>query len=159
MFAKLDLYRANVQKIFCSASIHNNVANTFKKAVNNIINVQLERNIFTNNKIKHSVVYTKDNGDSFKTLQELLKVINPYLCIIFANTRPEVERIYSFLLEQGLSVGMLHKDMETRARKQMFSKLNHNEFKYLVATDIASRGLDIDGVSDVISFGLPKEDI
>ncbi|MCQ3914902.1 MAG: C-terminal helicase domain-containing protein [Mycoplasmoidaceae bacterium] len=81
------------------------------------------------------------------------------MCIIFANTKQDVEKIYSMLLAKGLEVGMLHKDMETRDRKQMFSKLNRNQFKYLVATDLASRGLDIDGVSDVISFGLPKEDI
>ena len=159
MFSKLDLYRNDIQKVFCSASIHNNVANTFKKAVGNIINVQLERNIFTNNKINHAIVYQKNNENPFETLKQLLKVINPYMCIIFANTKQDVQKIYAYMLEQHLSVGMLHKDMETRARKQMFSKLNNNEFKYLVATDLASRGLDIDGVSDVISFGLPKEDI
>lgn len=159
MFAKLDLYKSNVQKVFCSASIHNNVSNTFKKAIGNLETVQLQKNIFTNNKIKHCVVYQKDNADPYKTLEALLEVINPYMCIIFANTKQDVEKIYSSLLSKGLSVGMLHKDMETRERKQMFSKLNRNEFKYLVATDLASRGLDIDGVSDVISFGLPKEDI
>ena len=159
MFGKLDLYKSNVQKVFCSASIHNNVSNTFKKAIGNLETVQLQKNIFTNNKIKHCVVYQKDNADPYKTLEALLEVINPYMCIIFANTKQDVEKIYSSLLSKGLSVGMLHKDMETRERKQMFSKLNRNEFKYLVATDLASRGLDIDGVSDVISFGLPKEDI
>ena len=159
MFAKLDLYRSNVQKVFCSASIHNNVANTFNRAVKNIINVQLEKNIYSNAKIKHAIVYQKDNKNPLDTLQKLLQVINPYLCIIFANTKQDVEMIYSLLLNNNASVGMLHKDMETRERKQVFSKLNNNEYKYLVATDLASRGLDIDGVSDVISFGLPKEDI
>lgn len=159
MFAKLDLYKNNVQKIFCSASIHSNVSNTFKKAVHDLIPIQLEKNIFSNDKIKHCVVYQKDNNDSYNTLEQLLEVINPYMCIIFANTKQDVEKIYSMLLAKGLEVGMLHKDMETRDRKQVFSKLNRNQFKYLVATDLASRGLDIDGVSDVISFGLPKEDI
>lgn len=159
IFTKLDLYKEDVQKVFCSASIHSNVANTFKSAVANLVSIQLEKNIFSNDKIKHCIVYQKDNHDSFKTLEQLLNVINPYMCIIFANTKQDVEKIYSLLLAKGLEVGMLHKDLETRERKQVFSKLNHNEFKYLVATDLASRGLDIDGVSDVISFGLPKEDI
>lgn len=159
MFAKLDLYRNDIQKVFCSASIHNNIANTFKKAVPNIINVQLEKNIFTNKQIKHAIVYQKDNDKPFETLKQLINVINPYLCLIFANTKQDVEKIYSLLLDKGLEVGMLHKDLPTRERKQVFSKLNNNEYKYLIATDLASRGLDIDGVSDVISFGLPKEDI
>ncbi|MCQ3907872.1 MAG: DEAD/DEAH box helicase [Mycoplasmoidaceae bacterium] len=159
MFNKLDLFNNKVQKVFCSASIHNNIANTFNRVVHNIVNVQLEKNIFSNSNIKHAIVYQKDNANSLQTLQQLLKTINPYLCIIFANTKEGVETIYSLLLKEHDDVGMLHKDMETRERKQVFSKLNNNEFKYLVATDLASRGLDIDGVSDVISFGLPKEDI
>ncbi len=159
MFTKLDLYRSGIQKVFCSASINNNVANTFNRAVNNIINVQLEKNIYTNSKIHHCVVYQKDNSNPFKTLEHLINVINPYLCIIFSNTKEDVQKIYSLLLNKKLSVGMLHKDLETRERKQVFAKLNNNEYQYLVATDLASRGLDIDGVSDVISFGLPKEDI
>lgn len=159
LFSKLNLYNNQVQKVFCSASIHNNVSNTFKKAVSNLTSIQLEKNIFENKQIKHCLVYQKDNTDPYKTLEQLLEVINPYMCIIFANTKQDVEKIYSQLLAKGLEVGMLHKDMTTRDRKQMFSKLNNNQFKYLVATDLASRGLDIDGVSDVISFGLPKEDI
>ncbi|MCQ3908901.1 MAG: DEAD/DEAH box helicase [Mycoplasmoidaceae bacterium] len=159
MFSKLNLYTNDVQKVFCSASIHSNVSNTFKHAVKNLTSIQLEKNIFENKQIKHCVVYQKDNSDPYQTLEQLIDIINPYICIVFANTKQEVEKIYSMLLAKGLEVGMLHKDMETRDRKQMFSKLNNNEFKYLVATDLASRGLDIDGVSEVISFGLPKEDI
>lgn len=159
IFSKLDLYTNNVQKVFCSASINANVASVFKKTVNELKVIQLEKNIFTNNNINHCVVYLKDNNDPYKTLDQLLQVINPYMCIIFANTKDEVEKIYSNLLEKGLEVGMLHKDIPTRQRKQVFSKLNNNQYKYLVATDLASRGLNIDGVSDVISFSLPKEDI
>lgn len=159
IFSKLNLYRTNVQKVFCSASIHNTIANIFKKTVNNLLTIQLERNIFRNNKINHSIVYAKVNEDPMVTFNSLIETINPYLCIIFANTKQDVEKIYKSLLAKHLAVGMLHKDMDTRDRKQVFNKLNRNEFKYLVATDLASRGLDIDGVSDVISYNLPKEDI
>jgi len=159
IFDKLDLYRKDIQKTFFSASIHNTIANTFKKAVGNIISIQLEKNIFTNNKIEHSIVYRNNNDKPLETLKELLKIINPYVCIIFANTKKEVENIYSYMLNANYNVAMLHKDLNPRERKQVFNGVRNNQFKYLVATDLASRGLDIDGVSDVISFGLPKEDI
>ena len=159
IFTDLNLYTQGVQKIFCSASIHQNIANTFKRSVDNLLTIQLEKSIYTNKQISHAIVYQKDNANPFNTLEQLLKVINPYMCIIFANTKQDVEKIYKLLFAQGFKVGLLHKDLETRQRKQMFSKLKNNEFKYLVATDLASRGLDIDGVSDVISFGLPIEDI
>jgi len=159
LFDKLNLYRNDIQKTFFSASIHNTVANTFKKAVGNIVSIQLEKNIFTNNKIEHSIVYQKNNDKPIETLKALLKIINPYVCIIFANTKKEVENIYAMMLNAHMDVAMLHKDLNPRERKQVFNRVKNNEFKYLVATDLASRGLDIDGVSDVISFGLPKEDI
>jgi ATP-dependent RNA helicase CshB len=54
---------------------------------------------------------------------------------------------------------MLHKDLTTRERKNTFKDINANKLQYLVATDLASRGIDVVGADVVISFGLPDEDI
>ena len=77
--------------------------------------------------------------------------------MIFANTREEVVGIAKRLREDGLKVGEIHGDLEPRERRQMMRRINNNEFQYIVATDIAARGIDIDGASHVINYQLPKE--
>ncbi|MBQ6970149.1 hypothetical protein IJQ19_00765 [bacterium] len=54
---------------------------------------------------------------------------------------------------------MLHNDLDDRTRKNIFKQLKNNHYKYLVATDLASRGIDLEGVSDIISYNLPKDDL
>jgi ATP-dependent RNA helicase CshB len=93
------------------------------------------------------------------TLLGLLKNINPYFCIIFANTKNIANEIYERLLNNGNNVTLLHKDLTTRQRKNIYQDLQNHNFQYLVATDLASRGLDIEGADVVISYGLPEDDI
>lgn len=148
-----------LQKIALSASIDANLANQFKKFIKNAKIVTSEKSIWVNDQIKHNVVYQRDNSDQFDTFKKLIKQITPYFAIIFASTKKDAEMIYQYMVEQKLNVTMLHKDLSSRERKNIFNKLQTNEFQYLVATDLASRGIDIDGVSDVISYSLPKDDI
>ena len=87
----------------------------------------------------------------------MVKIINPYLAIIFVNTKEGVDDLALSLAEKGYKVGKLHGDMDDRGRKQMLKRINDLEFKYVVASDIAARGIDILGVSHIINFDLPKD--
>ena len=93
----------------------------------------------------------------YDILKELLGVINPYLSIIFANTKENVDELAMKLANDGYRVGKLHGDMDDRIRKQMIRRIHALEFQYIVASDIAARGIDIQGVSHVINFDLPND--
>ncbi|GHU27610.1 hypothetical protein FACS1894152_4450 [Bacilli bacterium] len=88
-----------------------------------------------------------------------MKNINPYFCIVFANTKNIGNMLYEQLLNRNVNVGLLHKDLSTRQRKNVYKDLQDNRYQYLVATDLASRGLDIEGADIVISYDLPDDDI
>ena len=88
-------------------------------------------------------------------LLDLLTIINPYLCIIFVNTKDKVESLALMLAGNGYKVGKIHGDMDDRDRKQMLRRIKNLDFKYVVASDIAARGIDIEGVSHVVNFDLP----
>jgi ATP-dependent RNA helicase CshB len=105
------------------------------------------------------LIYSNNLNDPKGALLGLLKNINPYFGIIFANTKNIANEIYELLLNTGVNVTLLHKDLTTRQRKNVYLDLQNHRFQYLVATDLASRGLDIEGVDVVISFGLPDDDI
>ncbi|MFN1208297.1 helicase-related protein, partial [Enterococcus lactis] len=73
------------------------------------------------------------------------------------NTRKRVEEIYEFLRNQGLKVGIVSGDLTPRERKRTMKQIQNLEFQYVVATDLAARGIDIEGVSDVINDDIPED--
>lgn len=92
-----------------------------------------------------------------KRLLEVLEGINPYLAIIFANTRSNADAVANYLAEAGYRVGRIHGDLSPRERTRMMKQVRDLEYQYIVATDLAARGIDIQGVSHVINFELPED--
>lgn len=90
-------------------------------------------------------------------LLEVMKGINPFLSVVFCNTRKNAESVATFLAEQGIRVGQIHGDLSPRDRKKMMKQVRDLEFQYIVATDLAARGIDIQGISHVINYELPED--
>ncbi|ANU19283.1 DEAD/DEAH box helicase [Planococcus plakortidis] len=90
-------------------------------------------------------------------LQEVMKIINPYLAIIFVNTRTNADYIAEELAKNGIRVGKIHGDLAPRERVKMMKQVRDLEYQYIVATDLAARGIDIQGVSHVINYELPED--
>lgn len=90
-------------------------------------------------------------------LYQTLTIGQPYLALIFANTIETVEKVYHYLKDQGLAVAMIHGDLEARDRRRTMKKVKNLEYQYVVATDLAARGIDIEGVSHVINYEIPNE--
>ena len=107
--------------------------------------------------IRDSILLATKHQDRYDGLKKIMATIDPYICIIFANKRTEVSKITRQLREDGYKVGEIHGDLEPRERKKMMRQINNNEYQYIVATDIAARGIDIDGVSHVINMQFPTE--
>ncbi len=107
-------------------------------------------------RVKHHLIDIK-HSDVITSLVEYLSVIQPYLVIIFSSRIARVNEIYQGLIDQGLSVALLHGDLPQRERKSVLKRIKEGAFSIVVASDIASRGIDIADVSDVISIDLPKD--
>ncbi|MEK4424603.1 DEAD/DEAH box helicase [Solibacillus sp. FSL K6-1523] len=90
-------------------------------------------------------------------LLDVMKGINPFLAVVFCNTRKNAESVATFLAEQGIRVGQIHGDLSPRDRKKMMKQVRDLEFQYIVATDLAARGIDIQGISHVINYELPED--
>ena len=97
-------------------------------------------------------------GQSRKELiHELLTMGYTYLGIVFANTKKYDDEISDYLKDQGLKVATIHGDIEPRERKRIMRQIRQLDYQYVVATDLAARGIDIPGVSLVINAELPKD--
>ncbi len=137
---------------------------TFSKQLKVFINKYLgqvediiiaEENL-TKKAIEHLFIPVKAK-DKKEVLISLINVINPYLCLIFVNQKENVKALSSFLADHNIKPGILHGDLEARDRKQTLKRISENKYQYVIASDIASRGIDIEGVTHVINFDLPKD--
>lgn len=94
--------------------------------------------------------------EKMSLLKDLLMVENPNSSIIFCNTKAMVESVADMLWDLGINVETLHGDMEQRDRTRVINDFKRAGFRYLVATDVAARGLDIDDIALVVNFDLPE---
>lgn len=95
--------------------------------------------------------------DVNQIIYQLLTIGHPYLAIVFANTKQRVDEISQYLKNQGLSVATIHGDILPRERKRVMKQIQNLDFQYVVATDLAARGIDIEGVSHVINAEIPDD--
>jgi len=92
-----------------------------------------------------------------RQLLHVLEVENPASAIIFCNTRSDTDVVARFLNRQGLVAEALSSDLNQRARERVMARIKRGEIDFLVATDIAARGIDISDLSHVINYALPED--
>jgi len=110
----------------------------------------------THEAIQQQIVYADDKGHKYQLLVWLLKNEEFRHCLIFTNSKEQADQLYSLMQQQDISAGVLHGDKEQKHRNLVMSKLRRDEIKIIIATDIASRGLDIEGMDLVINFEMPR---
>ena len=160
-FDDLDFLMSKIRqdsvKALFSATINPQLSPFVKKYIPAVQIVDLIQEKKISKQVKNILIDTK-NKDNQEVLTLLLKRLNPYLMIIFVNNKSEVDQVVGWLKAMKIDqVGVLHGDLPPRMRASMLKRIKSNEFRYVVATDIAARGIDIPGVSHVVSLGLPKD--
>ena len=88
-------------------------------------------------------------------LMRVLEVERPGRSIIFCNTRRDTTVVARFLKGKGLKAEAISSDLNQRQREQVMGRMHAGEIQYLVATDVAARGIDIDDLTHVINFNFP----
>ncbi len=142
-----------IQKMAFSATIHDMLSQQLKKYFKNT-KIISTKDTYKKDNITNYLIKTRDK---YHALSVIVNHINPYLCLIFANTKKTSDEIYKYLLEQNRNVINLHGGLKTRERKNNYRDIKNLKYQYVVCSDLASRGLDIDGASHVINWDLPDD--
>lgn len=103
--------------------------------------------------INHHLIFT--SGDKEERLFKLLKVLNPFLSFIFVSRNADIEPLYLKMLEKGYQVGRLSSKQTLRERKTIINNVNELKYQYLISSDLGSRGLDFEAISDIIHYDFP----
>ncbi|NGZ75256.1 DEAD/DEAH box helicase [Saccharibacillus alkalitolerans] len=90
-------------------------------------------------------------------LQKVTVVENPDSCMIFCRTKDNVDAVAAQLERLGYPVNKIHGGMEQDDRNRVMNEFRAGQFRYLVATDVAARGIDIDRITHVVNYDLPME--
>lgn len=106
--------------------------------------------------IQHYLVPLKHKKMSERVM-DVLSAIQPYVCLIFANSNQEAAQIAKDMRDAGYDLVELHGDLEARERTKAIRQIQSQKKSYIVASDIASRGIDLEGITHVISCGFPKD--
>ncbi|MBL1230270.1 DEAD/DEAH box helicase [Enterococcus sp. BWB1-3] len=147
---------AHLQMMVFSATIPEKLRPFLKKYMENPVVEHIKPKAVISETIDNWLISTKGK-DKNRLIYQLLTIGHPYLAIVFANTKQRVDEITEFLKGQGLKVAKIHGDITPRERKRVMRQVQNLEFQYVVATDLAARGIDIEGVSHVINAEIPAE--
>ncbi|MFK5894654.1 MAG: ATP-dependent RNA helicase DbpA [Pseudomonadota bacterium] len=110
-----------------------------------------------NTTIEQHLYKIDDNSQRLTAVRLLLLYYRPESVIIFCNTKLETQEVADELADYGFSVLALHGDLEQRDRDQTLVRFSNKSISILVATDVASRGLDIDALDIVINYHLARD--
>ncbi|HHV08759.1 MAG TPA: DEAD/DEAH box helicase [Clostridiales bacterium] len=103
-------------------------------------------------------LYTTDEEDKFVLLTDVMIVEKPDSCIIFCSTKDRVDMVYDRLVALGYPCNKMHGGMEQRDRLSAMLRFKRGEYRYLIATDVAARGIDIENISLVINYDIPLDE-
>lgn len=146
----------HLQMLVFSATIPQKLQPFLKKYMENPEIINLEPKQIVAASISNYLLATK-SGNKVDVLDRALSIGQPYFTLIFANTKQKVDEIAHELRGRNYEVAVLHGDIPARERKRIMRRVHNMDFQYMVATDLAARGIDIEGVSHVINYEIPKD--
>ena len=146
----------DLQMLIFSATIPEKLKPFLKKYMENPKYIQVEPKQVTAAKIEHYLLPAR-HRNKLELVFQALETFNPYLAIVFTNTKKKADEVADRLMGKGLKVGRIHGDLSPRERKQMMKQILDLDYQYIVATDLAARGIDIQGISHVINYELPSD--
>jgi ATP-dependent RNA helicase DDX5/DBP2 len=117
--------------------------------------------VLPNDKVKQNFISFSDASDHMEKFLSLVQNLNKTKekTLIFCSTKHGAKKLSNKLNEINIMSGELHGNVEQKKRESILGKFKSSQILFLVATDVASRGLDVNDISTVINFEFPKEDI
>lgn len=146
----------DTQTLFFSASIDNKAIQTATELSHEPAVITMTEKISLPENIEHQYIMVGSKRDKINTLRSLCSSLKKKNAMIFINTQYDIEQAYERLTYRNYKVGMICGGNNKNERKNVINAFKSHKLDYLIATDIASRGLHIDGVETVINVSVPE---
>ena len=143
------------QTLFFSATMPSAVSSLANKILHNPCKISVAPTATPIEKIEQSVFFVRQDQKRAR-LENLLRDENLKRAIVFTRTKHRANRVCEQINKLGIESQALHGNKSQAARQRALEAFRNGEVKVLVATDIAARGIDVDGITHIINFELPN---
>lgn len=143
------------QTLCFSATLNSDVKKLAYKYMKNPLSVSVQKDSITLDTIKQHVVETTDRRKQ-EALFSVLNEDRPFMAIIFCRTKVRVDTLEEAMHSKGYNCEKLHSDILQSKRERIMKSFRNGDIQYLIATDVASRGLDISGVGHIYNYDIPE---
>ncbi len=147
---------SEVQVALFTATIPENIFELTNKFMRNPVRITMKAEELSLECIKQYYVALKNDHMKFEVLKDLFSMISVSQCIIYCNSVNRVSELYSAMIEEGFSVCYIHSSMTASERAREFANFRNGGYRVLISSNITARGIDIQHVSTVINFDVPK---
>lgn len=146
----------DIQVVLFSATLPDYIYNITNKFMRNPVKISVKTEQLTLEGISQYYVAIEDDRQKYATLKDLYSVISMSQCIIYCNSVKRVADLYDAMVEDGFPVCRIHSGMDKTERNIAFSEFRTGKYRVLISSNVTSRGIDIQQVSVVINFDVPK---
>ncbi len=144
------------QTTLFSATMPSAIQSLASDLLNKPVRIQAESGELKIDRIAQSVMYV-DQADKLELLPRLIRERQMFRVLVFTRTKHRARKVEKLLAKQNLPSDSIHGDKSQAARTRALSNFKTGKVQVLVATDVASRGIDVDDITHVINFELPNE--
>jgi translation initiation factor 4A len=146
----------NVQVCLFSATMPQELHALSEKFMRNPVKILVQAEQLTLEGICQYHIALEDDDGKFATLQDLFKTISMSQCIIYCNSVKRVSDLTEAMVLKGYPACCIHSGMDKDARDEAYLNFKAGKYRVLISSDVTARGIDIQQVSTVINFDLPK---
>lgn len=139
-----------------SATFPEDVAKLSRQYMDKPVEIEIKASGLTTATIEHSLIQVTE-ADKLAVLQNVLIVENPDSCIIFCRTQEHVDQLFRAMADLDYPCDRIHGGLEQEERFEVMNAFRRGQFRYLIATDVAARGIDITNITHVINYDIPLE--
>lgn len=139
-----------------SATMSQEIESLCNNYLRNPVKIEIEAENITVKNIEE-IYFEINNRDKFNLLKKIINVELPESCIIFCRTKENVNNLNTHMQKSGLSCNAIHGGLMQKDRLSIMKSFKRGEFNFLIATDVAARGIDISKLSHIINYDIPLE--
>lgn len=143
------------QTLCFSATMDSSVKKLAYRYMNEPLFVDIKEETVTVDAINQEVVETTDRWKQ-DALCTVLEKDNPFMAIIFCRTKRRADELEAGLYKRGIKCEKIHSDVPQAKRERIMKSFRNADIQYLIATDVAARGIDISGVSHIYNYDIPE---